>query len=321
MAAPWAVRVAATLRLADLIPDGGTGLADLAARAGADPDALGCLLRYLVARGVFDEPTPAVFAVNDAARWLREEHPGRLRRWFDLEGAAGAMDRAYIGLLDTVRTGKAAYPVVSGRSFWEDLAADFRLAASFAALMEETSAEQAEDVIGAYPWSEKRLVVDVGGGTGTLLARILSSHPHLQGILVDLVSGSADAAKVLEDTDVTDRCRPVVADFFGPLPAGADVYLLQNVIHDWPDESAVVILRRCAEAAGRSGRVLVVERLVSGEADQLELTRMDLRMLLLFGSRERSLEEFSALASAAGMRLVTSRATSSSHWLLEYAAQ
>ena len=320
MAGPWAVRVAATLRLADLAADGGTGLAELAARAGADPDALGCLLRFLVARGVFEEPTPGVFAVNDAARWLREEHPGRLRRWLDLEGAGGAMDRAYGGLLGTVRSGKAAYPVVSGRSFWEDLAANTRLAASFASLMEAHSAELADDVVAGYPWAEKSLVVDVGGGTGTLLARILSSYPHLRGILVDLVSGSAEAARVLMDAGVTDRCRPVVADFFSALPAGADVYLLRNIIHDWPDEPAAVILRRCAQAAGGDGRVLVVERVVSRDGDQLELTGMDLRMLLLFGSRERSVEEFSALAGAAGMRLVSTRATASSYWLLEYAA-
>ncbi|MGH3258863.1 MAG: methyltransferase [Streptosporangiaceae bacterium] len=320
MAGPWAVRVAATLRLADLVAEGGTGLAELAVRAGADPDALGCLLRFLVARGMFDEPVPGVFAVNDAARWLREEHPGRLRRWLDLEGAGGAMDRAYGGLLGTVRTGKAAYPVVSGRSFWEDLAADARLAVSFASLMEAHSGELADDVLAGYPWAEKSLVVDVGGGTGTLLARILSSHPHLRGILVDLMSGSAEAARVLQDAGVTDRCRRVVADFFGSLPAGADVYLLRNIIHDWPDEPAVAILRRCAQAAGGSGRVLVVDRVVTRDGDQLELTGMDLRMLLLFGSRERSVEEFSALAGTAGMRLVSTRATASSYWLLEFAA-
>jgi hypothetical protein len=96
------------------------------------------------------------------------------------------------------------------------------------------------------------------------------------------------------------------------------VYVLRNVIHDWRDERAVVILRRCAEAVGEGGRILVVERVVSADADQLELTGMDLRMLLLFGSRQRSAEQFGALAGAAGMRPVSARATSSSHWLLEY---
>jgi 2,7-dihydroxy-5-methyl-1-naphthoate 7-O-methyltransferase len=238
---------------------------------------------------------------------------------------------------------------VAGRRFWEDLAADARLGASFASLMEAHSAELADDVVAGYPWAGQTLVVDVGGGTGTLLARILSAHPHLRGILVDLVSGSPEAARVLQEAGVADRCQPVVADFFGPLPVGGDVYLLRNIIHDWPDEQAVAVLRRCAEAAGPAeaaqaagpaeaaeaaeaagpagaaeaagagGRVLVVERVVSQDGNRLELTAMDLRMMLLFGSRERSAEEFSALAGAAGLRLVTARPTSSSYWLLEYA--
>jgi len=58
---PWAVRVAATLRLVDLAADGGSALADLATCAGADPDALGCLLRFLAARGVFEETSSALF--------------------------------------------------------------------------------------------------------------------------------------------------------------------------------------------------------------------------------------------------------------------
>ncbi len=228
------------------------------------------------------------------------------------------MDRAYAGLLETVRSGKAAYPALSGRGFWQDLAADPRLAASFASLMQTHSAELAGDVVAGYPWAQMSLVADVGGGTGTLLARILSAHPHLRGILVDLMSGSPETARVLADAGVAGRCQRVVADFFDPLPAGADIYLLRNIIHDWPDDQAVAILRRSAQAARGHGRVLVVERVVTRDGDQQELTDMDLRMLLLFGSRERTLEEYSALASAAGMRPVSTRATTSSYWLLEY---
>ncbi len=194
LAAPWAVRVAATLRLADLITDDGTHLDDLAAPAGADRDALGRLLRFLAARGVFVETAPGVFALTEAARMLREDRPARLRRWLDLNGAGGAMDRAYSGLLDTVRTGAPAYPKVAGRDFWEDLAADPHLAASFGSLMEAHSSELADDVVAGYPWDQVSLLVDVGGGSGALLARILSAHPQLRRILVDLVAGSPEAA-------------------------------------------------------------------------------------------------------------------------------
>jgi hypothetical protein len=54
--------------------------------------------------------------------------------------------------------------------------------------------------------------------------------------------------------------------FFDPLPAGADLYLLKSVLNDWPDEPTVAILRRCAEAAGPAGRIVVLGGVSADEA-------------------------------------------------------
>ena len=318
----WAVRVAATLRLADnIVNREGDPIDDLAVRVGADPDALGRLMRFLVARGVFNEPLPRVFANNPASCLLQDDHPARMRRWLDLEGVGGAMERAYSGLLETVRTGRPAYPNVHGRGFWEDLASDADLARTFASLMEAHSSQLAEDVVNGYHWNGATLVIDVGGGSGALLAEVLHAHPHLRGVLVDLMAQSPDAARILKAAGVSDRCQRVACDFFGPLPTGGDVYVLRNIIHDWPDEQAVNILQRCCEAAGPTGRVLVVERVVTEDGDLEELTGMDLRMLTLFASRERSLDEFNALAVTAGLELENASPTASAYWLLEYRLQ
>ena len=84
---------------------------------------------------------------------------------------------------------------------------------------------------------------------------------------------------------------------------GADTYLLSSILHDWDDDSAVAILRRCAEAAGPGGRVLLCE-LVSGSGrDQRAVTQMDLCMLVYFGGRERTEAEFADLVGRAGLEL------------------
>jgi 2,7-dihydroxy-5-methyl-1-naphthoate 7-O-methyltransferase len=300
---PWAVRVAATLRLADEVGEEARPIEELAAAVEADCGALDRLMRFLVARGVFAEPSPHLFANSAASRLLQDDHPARLRRWLDLDGAAGAMDRAYGGLLETVRTGQPAYPTVHDRGFWEDLASDPELANSFASLMEAHSSQLAVEVVNGYLWNNADLVVDVGGGSGTLLAEILRAHPHVRGVLIDLVAETPEAARILENAGVADRCQRLARDFFGPLPTGGDVYILRNIIHDCGDLQAAAVMRRCAEAAGGAGKVLIVERVLTSDGDLQELTGMDLRMLTLFASKERSLDEFNALAATAGLAL------------------
>lgn len=74
---PMALRVAAVLRLADLIAGGSGRTGELAGRSTTDPDALGRMLRHLVCHGVFTEPEPERFALDETAQLLRSGHPAR----------------------------------------------------------------------------------------------------------------------------------------------------------------------------------------------------------------------------------------------------
>ena len=256
---PMALRVAATLRLADFIPDDGTGdgaaISDLAERAGADPEALARMLRHLVAHGVFAEPRPGRFAANQTAAMLRTGQPGAV--WLDLDGFGGRMDLAFTGLAHTVRTGEPAWEQVFGLPFWDYLDANPAISASFDATMAVDGGNI--DVAERYDWAAVRHVADIGGGTGTLIAEVLQRNPGLRGTLADLPETAARARQYLAGLGLDGRCEVVGQSFFDPLPPGADAYLLNRVIHDWDDAAATAILRRCAEAAGGTGRVLVVE--------------------------------------------------------------
>jgi SAM-dependent methyltransferase len=299
VATPFAVRVAATFRVADALRDGPLPADELAARCGVRADPLGRVLRHLVCRGVFEEPAPGVFATNAAARQLESGHPGGLRAWLDLDGAVGRADIAFGRLAETVRTGADAYATAFGRPFWDELGADPGLATSFGALMAAKSEFTAPAIAGARDWSDARHVVDVGGGTGRLLIELLSGNPHLRGTVVDLSAPVDETVAALEAHGVAGRCEVVRGSFFDPLPAGADLYVLSDVLGDWDDPQAEQILRRCAEAAGPAGRVLVAE-MVPGE-DPAGFTDMDLRMLVYVGGRMRTVDETAALADRAGL--------------------
>jgi predicted O-methyltransferase YrrM len=313
---PMALRVAATLRLADLMPDDGTGdgtaVGDLAERAGADPDALARMLRHLVQHGVFTEPRPGRFAVNPTAALLRTGEPGAA--WLDLDGFGGRMDLAFTGLAHTVRTGEPAWEQVFGRPFWDYLDANPAISASFDATMAVDAGNAA--VADRYDWTSVRHVADIGGGTGTLIAEVLRRHPRLRGTLADLPETAARARQYLAGLGLDDRCEVVGQSFFDPLPAGADAYLLSRVIHDWDDAAASAILRRCAEAAGRDGRVLVIESAAAG-GDPAGFAEMNLRMLVLAGGRERTIDDYAALAAGAGLQVTAVHDITERHVIIE----
>lgn len=297
--APMAVRVAATLRLADHIAAGTTGLADLARATGADPDALRRLMRFLIARDVFAEPQPGQYALTGMAQLLRDGHPAMLRARFDLNGPVGRGDLSFIHLLDTVRTGGPSFATMYGRSFWEDLDADAGRAAEFGRMQAANVGRFGiED---RYDWSGVGHVVDVGGGNGELIRRVLAAHPHLRGTLVDMPSTAERARDALVGSDLADRCEVAEGSFFDPLPKAGDVYVLSKVLHDWGDDEAEAILRRCADAAGAGGRVLILEMLLTGQVNTQPFTYLDLHMLVYFGGKERTFEEYQRLADAAGM--------------------
>jgi hypothetical protein len=299
LATPMAIRVAATLRVADHLADGRRTARAIADAAGVHAGALDRVLRHLVTVGVFTVDGDGAYTATPLGEQMRDDHPAGRRRWLDINGGVGRGDLCFVDLEHTVRTGESAYAVRYGTNFWDDLEADPALAASFAALMNQHLARDNTGIADAYDWAGLGHLVDVGGGNGALLALLLQAHPGLTGTLVDLPSASAAAVHRFAAAGLSDRASVVSGSFFDPLPAGAGGYLLSAIIHDWDDEPAVAILRRCAEAAGGMGTVLVVEAVgADGEAVN---TAMDLRMLAYHAGRERPLSELAVLADRAGL--------------------
>jgi SAM-dependent methyltransferase len=317
---PMAMRVAATMRLADLMPDDGSGesapVAELAGRAGADPDALARMLRHLAAHGVFTEPRPGEFAVNATAAPLRSGHPASMRSWLDLDGFGGQMDLAFTGLAHTVRTGEPAWETVFGQPFWPYLDDNPAIGTSFDAIM-AADTDYRSALAAGYDWTGIRHVIDVGGGTGRLLADVLARNTQLRGTLLDLPRTVARGREYLAGLGLGTRCDVAGQSFFDPLPAGADAYLLNRVIHDWDDARASLILRRCAEAAGGHGRVLVIESHGSDGDDPAAFAEMNLRMLVLAGGRERTIDDYAALSASAGLRVTGVHRATDRHVIIE----
>lgn len=297
---PWCVHVVATLRIADHISAGLGQIGDLAAAAGCDPYALHRVLTHLVGKGVFEEPTPGRLTLNDTARELLD--PSQ-RLGLDLDGIGGRFAYAWGTLLNYIRTGKPAYHEIFGLPFWEDLNAHPNVGASFDALIGPAghgTPNPEFEITGGL--ESVRTVVDVGGGTGAMLAEILRARPHLHGTLVDQPATVARSSETFKAAGVAERVTTVGQSFFDPLPAGADLYLLRGILNDWPDREATAILTRCAEAARPMGRVVVLGGVAPDNAPRGLMIEM-----VLLGGKCRTVTEIRELTLVAGLQVVAAR--------------
>jgi 2,7-dihydroxy-5-methyl-1-naphthoate 7-O-methyltransferase len=304
---PWCIRVAVTLRIAEHIEAGIADIDGLAAATSSDADVLHSMLSYLAEKGVFVESPLGHFALNDTSRGLLDP-----RMFLSLDGIGGRMAQVWSTLPSFVHTGQPAYAELFGTPYWDDLAAHPEIGADFDALMSYTghgTPDASLELSGG--WTDVRTVVDVGGGTGAMLAELLRTRPGLRGILVDLPATVARSAATFEAAGVNDRVTVAPQSFFDPLPAGADVYLLRKVLNDWPDPETVAILRRCADAARPSGVVAIIGGVYpDGVPRPISID------MLLVGGHHNTLSEFRVLAHEAGLEVVAA-AEGLSHFMVE----
>ncbi|HEX8950756.1 MAG TPA: methyltransferase, partial [Polyangia bacterium] len=228
------LHVVAKHRIADHLADGPRTAAELAWRTGLDADALHRTLRALAHLGVFRLRADGRFANNRLSASLRQGRYGRLRDAAVYLGSASNVG-AWNDLEETVRTGRNAFERVFGMSVWDwfDAHADER--ETFAQFMMGRTVFEAPTIAALYPFGELQRICDVGGGRGTLLSELLVRHPHLRGVLCDAPGVIASARELLERRGLGDRVELVAGSFFESVPAGADAYLLKNILHDWDD--------------------------------------------------------------------------------------
>jgi hypothetical protein len=312
-----AVQVAAELGLADLLADGPRAVDALAEATGTHAPTLERLLRALCTVGVFAPAGPGAYAQTARSACLATDHPASMRNAARMFGADWQW-RAWTALPEAIRTGAPAFDAAHGLGLLDYLRGTDRAAgALFDAAMLDMSKFLNRAVVGAYPLAQGTAVTDVGGGHSTLLIDVLQQNPTATGTLVDVPEVTPRARRLVEAAGLAERCRVVEGDFLAAVPAGADLLVLNRVLHDWDDERALALLRSCRRAATPATRLLIVEQLLEADGASRRAAFLDLQMLVLRGGRERTAEAYAGLLGRAGFALERTLPTASPMTLLE----
>jgi SAM-dependent methyltransferase len=308
LAGKWiaaAVSAAAELGLADVLAEhGALGVPALATKLGCDEHGLSRLLGVLAGEGLLTVDEHERYALTPIGAELRAEALRDLARYM----GSPFTWAPFAHVAASLRQGRSAFELAHGESIFRHLDAHGPDAELYHRGVDTFTRREAAELSELFDFRSMRRVVDVGGGLGTLLVEVLARFDQLRGVLVDRPAVIAQAERALRDSPQRDRIELCAADFFEHVPAGADVYVLKHVLHNWDDERALCLLRNCARGLSAGGKLIIVEGflLPGGRRDATRL--LDLEMFVLCGAgRERRKPEFRALLQRAGLKLEASR--------------
>ncbi|WP_030019197.1 methyltransferase [Streptomyces monomycini] len=292
-----ALRTVALYGIADLLADGPLPAEELAARSGTQAGPLRRVLRLLAMRGLFRAEADGTFSLEEGGQALRTEVPGS-RRDAVLLFTDAMYRRSATGLEDTLRTGEPGFEAAYGTPFFAHLAGTPDAGRLFDTAISSLTDGVNEQIAGSYPFPDSGTVVDVAGGRGGLLRAVLDRSPGLTGVLFD--RPGTVTSHLLDTGEPAGRWRTEGGDLFTAVPEGGDLYLLKNILHDWPDEDCLRILGTVRRAMAPGTRLLVIDAVLPADGTPHPAVPLDIVMLMVLHGRERTAAEFEELLSRSG---------------------
>ncbi|NEP85309.1 MAG: methyltransferase, partial [Okeania sp. SIO3B3] len=299
--------VIAKLGIADLLADEPKSSAWLANELELDPTQLHRILLGCVNAGLLRETESGHFATTPATKLLESNRPDSLLDNAILTGEVWYM--AWQHLLDGVQNPKhIPFELAFNTDFYTHLTQNSDLGTHFNQFMQSAMVQSAQAFVNNYDISNARVVVDIGGGNGTLLEAVLKKYTHLNAMLYDRPDVVQEAEQRLADENLGNRCQYVGGDFTESIPSGADVYILSRVLHNWSDEYSVQILRKCYAAMQPGAKLLILEQVLPPKLQAaMPVIKVDLWMMVMFQGKERTQADYQLLLSSAGFDVTNSQ--------------
>lgn len=259
------------------------------------------VLRYMTSFKIFKEVDGQRFRHTENSRVLRKGNMMHSRCIWRTS-PENLMSMCWADKMWEDVTGQSAFQLGTGIDYYSFLAkhspAEEKIFGEYMKLLMDVTIP---GIVSGYTWPLKGDLVDLGGGKGDLINRIALERPGLTCHLLDMptVIAEAKVAGVVTAGNVLFKG----CDFFKEIPVKSDFIIMKRILHNWDDASCVKILQKVAECSKPGFKILVIDFVVRSDMNAFdEMLRQDINMQLLFSGEERTLVEFDAIFSKAGLQ-------------------
>ncbi len=299
----YAVSALAKHKVFDSIGSTPVSAGEVADKRGLHAATLYRVLRALAANGILDECGTDMFQQTPVSQLLRSDNPYSWRGMALMWNHSLSL-HSWEKFSEVLTDGHSGVEHAYGKRLYDCLHDDADLTNAFSDAMTSNSAHPSMAIARAFPFQDHSSVLDLGGGTGLLLASILHEHPSLTGAVLEISDLKNGAENFLAEQGLLDRARVEIGDFIQSVPDGFDVYIVKNSLWNWNDEECLVVMQNVRFALGDCSqkRFIIVEYVID-EQNASWTTAYDLQILNLPGGRARTLKEYSSLLTEAGFEL------------------
>lgn len=339
------IAIVTKLRIPDYLKDGSMTVNELADATNVNPDALYRLLRMLASVDIFREINKSKqdksstrnnetksFQLTSTASLLCTDTKNSIRDFALLFGL-DSFNKATINLYYAIETGENSFKYANGLEMFDYLQQNKNRidAETFDNAMNALNVSYVSSIFHLYDFSQFNTILDIGGGQGLFLANILKKNPNQFGILFDLPNVIRRAKKrywadtykrynIRTKYSLISRCKLLGGNFFNGIPPGADCYMIKNVLLNWDDESAAILLRNCLQSmkkgemqhlpnpskkSKKRPKLVIIETIMpEGNAPFLGKFTDILMLLLTRGGKLRTEREFTDLLTSCGFKIL-----------------
>jgi 2-polyprenyl-3-methyl-5-hydroxy-6-metoxy-1,4-benzoquinol methylase len=318
----------AEMGIADLLHLQPKTVKDLKEETGTDERALQRFLRCAATLGfIKSDDESGEYSLTPFGEFLRSDHPYSQRAAARLNGAHYRY-QPWGRLVDILKTGNSeGISPTYLRGTLEYLADKPELREVFHQAMSDLSAGQNDAIALSYDFNRFNHVIDIGCGQGNFIKAVLHANQHLKGTMFDLDLVPISEEEI-ESGSLAGRLSSQMGDFFEGVPIQGDVYIMKNVIHNWPENKALQLLQNVHTAMSstvnhclspQEKRLLLIEYLIP-EGDNFSIAKwLDLNFMILIDGAERTLKEYQMLVSRAGFVVTRTLITPVGRHIIELA--